>query len=185
MLRRLIPLIAAALPAVLASAASGATSEATVTVTGGSLGLTTPAFDPLSAMLTGQDQVVTTQPGSPWSAVDARGTGAAWSVVATATDLVSTGSPDRVIPSAGLALTTGAVTAGSGADPASGITGSTAAPFTVPTGPGATAVTVLNAPGAHRGTYEITPTLAVTLPATVQPSYAGQPYTATLTVTIS
>lgn len=175
----------AAAPLVLPSSADAASSEATVTVGGGSLALTTPSFAGLSASLTGSDQVLPTQPATPWQAIDARGTGAAWSVVATSTDLVSSGTPDRVISSSNLAFTTGSVTAGTGADSASGITGSTSAPFTVPTGAGETTVTVLNATGPHRGSYEITPTLDVTLPAAAEPSYSGEPYRATLTVTIS
>jgi hypothetical protein len=98
---------------------------------------------------------------------------------------VSTGTPNRVIPSANLALTTGTVTASAGADPVGGITGATAGAFTVPTGPGQTNVALLSAPAGHRGGYTFTPTLGITIPANAQASYAGTPYAAVLTITIS
>ena len=178
-------LAAAGALALAAGPLQAATSDAEVTVNAGSLGLSTPDFAPQSATLTGTAQVVSTSPGTPWTATDARGTGAPWSVTASATDLVSVGSPNRSIAAANLRLTTGAVTAGTGADPATGIGGTASSPFTVPTGPGQTNVTVLSAPGPHRGSYAFTPQLDITIPATAQPSHAGSPYTATLTVTIS
>ena len=135
--------------------------------------------------LDGTAQSVATTPAAPWEAVDARGTGAAWTVTASAGDLVSTGAPNRVIPSANLAITTGAVTATAGADPATGIAGATAGAFTTPTGPGQTNVALLSAPAGHRGAYRFTPTLGITIPATAQASYAGTPYAAVLTITIS
>jgi hypothetical protein len=165
--------------------AGAATSSAEITVTGGSLALSTPDFAGLSAVLTGATQTVSTTPSTPWSAVDARGTGAPWSVVASATDLVSTGSPSRVIPSANLSITTGPVAAGDGADPATGLDGASAASFAAPTGSGQTNVAVLSAPGPHRGAYSFTPRLDVTIPASALPSHPGVPYAATLTITIS
>lgn len=175
-----------ALAAVAApAAASAATSDAQITVAAGSLSVTTPDFQPAGVTLDGTALSVTTTPATPWSAVDARGTGAAWTVTASATDLVSTGTPNRVIASANLSLTTGAVTASAGADPAAGITGATAGAFTVPTGPGQTNVALLAAPLGHRGAYTFTPTLGITIPANAQASYAGTPYAAVLTITIS
>lgn len=168
-----------------AGPALGATSGAQVTVTAGSLSLSAGDFQPQSAALTGAQQTLSTTPATAWSAVDARGTGAAWSVVASAGDLVSAGTPNRVIPSSALAITTGTVTAGTGADAATGMTGATSAPFTVPSGPGQTNVAVLSAPGPHRGAYTFTPTLDITIPASALASYVGSPYTTTLTVTIS
>jgi hypothetical protein len=168
-----------------AGAAQAATSGAQVTVSAGALSQTTADFQAIAATLTGVVQTLATTPATPWSAVDARGTGADWSVVASASDLVSAGAPNRTIASANLALTTGTVTAGPGADAVAGIAGVTAAPFTVPTGPGQTNVAVLSATGPHRGSYTYTPRLDVTIPANAQASYAGQPYAATLTVTIS
>jgi hypothetical protein len=165
--------------------ASAATSSAEVTVSAGSLSLATVDFAALSAALTGEDQVVQTTPTGPWEVVDARGTGAAWSVVASATDLVSSGLPDRVIPSGALSVTTGTVTAGSGADPVAGMTGATGAAFTAPTGPGQTDVALVSAPGPHRGSYSFVPRLDISIPATALASYVGAPYTTTLTVTIS
>lgn len=169
----------------LAGAARAATSDAQVTISAGSLSLSTPSFQGQSATLNGAAQSIAATPASPWSAVDARGTGGAWSVVASATDLVSTGTPDRTIAAANLALTTGAVTAGAGADAITGMTTATAAPFTTPTGPGQTNVSVLAAPGPHRGSYTFTPQLGITIPVDALASYVGQPYTTTLTVTIS
>lgn len=174
-----------AVAAGLAGAAGAATSDAQVTISAGSLSLSTPSFQGQSATLTGAAQTIGATPPSPWNAVDARGTGGAWSVVASATDLVSTGTPNRTIAAANLAFTTGAVTAGTGADATSGMTTATAAPFTTPSGPGQTNVSVLAAPGPHRGSYTFTPQLGITIPADALASYVGQPYTTTLTVTIS
>jgi len=171
--------------AAFAGLAAAATSDAEITVSAGSLSVTTPDFQPAGATLDGTALLLSTTPATAWTAVDARGTGAAWSVTASSTDLVSTGAPNRVIGSANLAITTGPIAAAPGADPATGMTGGTAAPFTVPTGAGQTNVTLLAAPAGHRGGYTFTPTLAITIPATAQPSYGGSPYAATITVTIS
>ncbi len=176
-------LVAAALGS--SPAALPATSDVEVEVLAGGLTIATTDFTPLSVSLTGADQVLPTSATGAWQAVDARGTGGAWSVVATSTNLVSTGAPNRTIASANIAITTGTVTAGAGADPAAGFTTATAAPFTVPTGPGATQVTLLSTTGPHRGAYTFTPGLDITVPGNAQPSWAGQPYLATLTVTIS
>lgn len=169
----------------LAGGAAAVTSDAQVTVSAGSLSLSTPNFQAQGATLTGATQTLSTTPATPWSAIDARGTGAAWSVVASATDLVSTGVPDRTIASGNLALTTGTVTAGTGADATAGMTTASAAAFSAPTGPGQTNVSVLAAPGPQRGSYTFTPQLGITIPATALASYGGSPYTTTLTVTIS
>lgn len=174
--------VAVGLPAGLAA---GATSGAQITVSAGSLGLAAADFTPLGATLTGADQTLTTTTTSPWTAIDARGTGAPWTVVASAADLISAGTPNHVISSGNIAITTGAVTAGAGADPAAGITGASTAAFTVPTGPGQTNVALLTAPGPHRGGFTFAPRLVITLPATALPSYPGVPYASTLTVTIS
>jgi hypothetical protein len=169
----------------LAGGAAAATSDAQITVSAGLLSLSTPNFQAQGATLTGATQTLSTTPATPWNAIDARGTGAAWSMVASATDLVSTGTPNRTIASSNLALTTGAVTAGTGADATTGMTTASAAAFTVPTGAGQTNVAVLAAPGPQRGSYTFTPQLGITIPATALASYGGSPYTTTLTVTIS
>ena len=171
--------------------AIAATSTSEVTVTGGQLSISTSDFTPASLTLDGTNQTIQTSAASPWTATDARGTGTAWTVAATSTDLVSTApsNPNRVIPSSAIEFTTGSVTAGAGADAATGITGSTGAPFTNPTGHASpTSVTVLNAPGPHRGVYTFTPSLDIGIAATTAPSYTGvgsTPYPATLTVTIA
>jgi hypothetical protein len=171
--------------AALAGGAAAATSDAEITVSAGALSVTTPDFQPAGATLDGTAQTVNVTPALPWSAIDARGTGAAWSVVASASDLVSAGTPNRVIPAANLAVTTGSVTPAPGADPSTGMTGATGGTFTVPTGPGQTNVALLSAPAGHRGAYAFTPTLGITIPANAQASHAGTPYAAVLTVTIS
>lgn len=171
--------------ATLAPVAVAGTSDAQITIGAGALSVTTPDFQGVGATLSGSDLTLSTTPATPWQAIDARGTGAPWTVVASASDLVSAGTPDRVVPSSALALTTGAVAAGAGADPATGMTGAAGAVFTTPTGPGQTNVTILSAPGSRRGAYTFVPTLDITVPATAQPSYSGSPYMATLTVTIS
>jgi hypothetical protein len=177
--------VAVALALGWAGAAAAAPSVIQVQVTGSGLTLSTTDFSSLSFTLTGADQTLSSAATGAWSAVDARGTGGAWSVVATSTDLVSAGTPNRVIPAANIRITTGTVTAGIGADPAAGLGTATAAPFTVPTGPGATQVSLLSSPGNHKGAYSFTPGLDVTVPANAEPSYAGVPYQATVTVTIS
>jgi hypothetical protein len=182
---RLVPAMAAVALVAGGAPAYAAVSDAQVTVTAGALSQTTPDFQAIAATLTGVAQTVVTTPAAAWSVVDARGTGADWSVVASASDLVSAGAPNRVIPSSSLAITTGTVTAGTGADPVAGLAGVTAAPFTVATGAGQTNVALLSATGPHRGSYTYTPSLAVTIPANAQASYPGVPYAATLTVTIS
>jgi hypothetical protein len=183
--RRLVPAMAAVALVAGGAPAYAAVSDAQVTVTAGALTQTTPDFQAIAATLTGVAQTVATTPAAAWSVVDARGTGADWSVVASASDLVSAGAPNHVIPSSDLAITTGAITAGTGADAVAGIAGVTAAPFTVPTGAGQTNVALLSATGPHRGSYTYTPSLDVTIPANAQASYPGVPYAATLTVTIS
>lgn len=183
--RRAAAFVALIVAACATAPASAAVSDAEITVVGGSLGLTVADFQPQGATLTGAVQTISTTPSSQWTAVDARGTGAGWSVVASASPLVSAGSPNRVIDSSNLAITTGAVTAGTGADPVAGISGASAGAFTVPTGPGQTNVALLSTAGPHRGAYSFTPQLDVTLPANALPSHPGVPYTSTLTVTIS
>lgn len=183
--KALVPAVAALVLVAGGAPAYAAVSGAQVTVTAGALSQTTPDFQAIAATLTGVAQTIATTPATAWSAVDARGTGADWSVVASASDLVSAGAPDRVIPSSDLAISTGTITAGTGADPVAGIVGATAAPFTVPTGAGQTNVPLLSATGPHRGSYAYTPRLDVTVPANAQASYPGVPYAATLTVTIS
>lgn len=173
-----------------AGSAWGATSTSQVTVTGGVLSITSPNFTAASVTLDGTNQTVNTSAATPWTALDARGTGAAWTVTASSTNLVSTltSNPDRVIASSNIAFTSNAVTAAAGADPATGITGASAAAFTVPTGAGQTNVTVLNAPAPHRGSYTFTPSLGISIAPTTAASYTGAgstPYTATLTVTIA
>lgn len=184
---RMVALAACAATGVIATvgSAAAATSDVQVTINTGALVLTTPNFQSQSATLTGSTQTISTTPAVPWSAIDARGTGAAWSVVASATNLVSTGTPNRTIASSNLAITTGTVTAGAGADAAAGITGTTGSAFAVPTGAGQTDVTLLSASGLHRGLYTFTPQLDITIPGSALASYGGSPYGATLTVTIS
>ncbi|MGD9694461.1 MAG: hypothetical protein AB7V42_02240 [Thermoleophilia bacterium] len=166
-------------------AANAATSSANITVGSGALTLATTNFAAANAALTGAAQTISTNPTAPWTATDARGTGDPWTVVASATDLVSAGTPDRVIPSANLAITTGTVTAVGASDPATGITGVSGSAFTVPTGAGQTDVALLSATANHRGSYDFSPQLDITVPATALASYPGVPYTSTITLTIS
>jgi hypothetical protein len=163
----------------VSSVALGATSTVNVTVNAGTLQQATGPFQALTATLGGGDQTLTTTPAAPWTATDGRGTGAPWGITASATDLAAAGG--ATIPSAKLAITTGAVAAQAGSDPATGIVGVVGAPFTVPTGAGQTNVALLAAPGPQKGTYQFTPTLAVTVPGNAQ----AAAYTATLTLTIS
>ncbi len=63
---------------------------ATVTISGGTLSLTTNSIDFGSIALSGLDQIVGTQP-TAWRATDARGSGAGWNVTLTSTNFTTAG----------------------------------------------------------------------------------------------
>jgi hypothetical protein len=143
-----------------------------------------------SAALTGANTNRSLTPSSAWTVVDARGTGAAWSATVSSTALTSApGTVEttlRTIAVGQLTWADGTVTAGSGADPTTNITktGLTLS---------GSAQAFISSSGTNRGTYSFSPTLTVAVPANAYRSnYAGtvgssslNPYTATITVTIS
>jgi hypothetical protein len=156
----------------------------------GSVYLSTQPFLFGNRSMTGANANITVQPGTAWSVVDGRGTGAAWSATISATALTSAaGSVEttpRTIAVGQMSMANGTVTAGSLADPTTNLT-STGVTFS------GSSQAFLSASGTSRGTYTFTPTLTIAVPANAYRSnYSGtiggsaqNPYTATITVTIS
>lgn len=152
--------------------------------------LSTQPFAFGNRSITGTNTNITVQPGSAWSVVDGRGTGAAWSATISATSLTSAaGSVDttvRTIAVGQMSISNGTVTAGSLSDPTTNIT-STGVTLS------GSSQAFLSSSGTNRGTYTFTPTLTIAVPANAYRSnYSGtvgsssqNPYTATITVTIS
>lgn len=114
------------------------------------------------AQLTGANQTVAGTAPS-WTIIDARGTGAAWTLSLSATDFISaagtTETTVRTIPIAGnLTITPGTITAGAGSDPAP-----TSAAMTVTAA--ATSQAVIASGGMAKGTYTLAPTFSMIIPA--------------------
>lgn len=182
-------LVAAGLVVVL-GAVSAQADTVNSTLSGGSLTTTTSAPTLSAVTLNGTNtQTSTGVAPSAWSVTDARGTGAAWTLSVSATDLTSAaGTVDtkaRTIPVSALSITPGTITAGSGADSAANITASTLALST-------TSQALVSAAGPDKGTYSLTPNFSLAIPANAYRSnYSGvvntstvNPYTSTLTYTI-
>lgn len=141
--------------------------------------------------LDGTDQATTSVAVAVWTIVDARLTGAAWSVTVSASTPTSAAGSVETIPRtvavSNLKVTTGSITAGIGSDPAVNITGATN--LVLSTSP----QTLVSATGASIGTYTFLPTMSFTMPANAYRSnYSGTvgsstllPYTSSLTVTIA
>ena len=174
---------------------SGAVSTNTATFTNaipaaGSLTATTPGATLSAITLVGTEQQFATGVSDQWSIVDARGTGAAWSLSVSATDPTSAAgtieTEDRILPVENLTITPGNVTIGPKTDTAIGIVSPQLALST-------TAQTLVAAPGPHRGSYLLTPTFSLKIPANAYRSnYSGavdnspmNPYVTVLTFTIS
>jgi hypothetical protein len=177
--------------ATLAVAAAGPAGAQTGSIAIGSGTLTGTVSNVTlgSVTLNGADQTSTGSPAEAWTAVDARGTGAAWSITATGGTLTSAaGVPEitaRTLPASSLALAPGAVTAGLGSDPTTNLTTTT---LTMST----SAQTYLSCSSTCKGTYSYTPGFTLTVPAnayrsnyTIGSSGALNPYTVTLTITIA
>ncbi|MBC7518121.1 MAG: hypothetical protein H7248_04440 [Microbacteriaceae bacterium] len=102
-------LAAAAAPA---TASTSSSSDVNVTVTGGTITATTYGATLAGVTLNGLDQTTTGTSTSAWTLTDARGTGAAWTLTATASDFTSAaGSTDSIArtitaPHLGIGLTT-------------------------------------------------------------------------------
>lgn len=156
----------------------------------GYLYLNTGALTLANTALTGANSNLSLTPSSAWSVVDARGTAAAWSATISSTALTSAPgtveTTTRTIAVGQLTWADGTVTAGSGSDATTNITktGLTLS---------GSAQAFISSSGTNRGTYSFSPTLTVAVPANAYRSnYAGtvgssslNPYTATITVTIS
>lgn len=190
-MRRILTLTA--LTAVLALGAVLPSNAETVTagVLGGALSLTSSPTVFSNTSLDGTNQTLTAQPLVPWSVLDARGTGAAWTATISATDFISAaGTVDttqRSFPASSLKVSTGSPTAGLGSDPITNITGASNLPLS------SSAQTLISSTGASKGAYTFTPTFTLTVPANAyRPNYAGNvgvsatnAYVSTLTLTIS
>jgi hypothetical protein len=176
--------------AVVAPSAMADTVESTVS--GSNLTATTSGATLAGVTLDGTTQTTAAAAStSAWSIKDARGTGAAWAVSVTATTPTSAaGSVEttaRAIAVGNLKMSTGTVTAGADSDPIANITGSTDLALAT------TSQTLISSSGTNKGTYSLTPTYTLTVPANAfRSNYAGavgstalNPYVSTLTFTIA
>ncbi|MHB8512317.1 MAG: WxL domain-containing protein [Actinomycetota bacterium] len=161
------------------------------TLTGGTLSIATASFSFANTTLNGADQSVSANAASAWTAIDARGTGVAYSVTISATTPTSAAgtveSTARTLAVSDLAMTTGTITAGAGSDPASSLTGSTSLALSN------SSQTLVSAASPSKGTYTFTPSVTLSIPANAYRSnYSGvvgssslNPYSSTMTVTIA
>lgn len=177
--------------AMLATATPALADTAQSTVSGADLAVTTFGATLAGVTLNGTTQ--TTAPAassSAWTIKDARGTGAAWAVSVTATVPTSvagsTETTARTIAVGNLKMTTGTVTPGVDSDPITNITGSTALAMST------SAQTLISSTGTNKGTYTLTPSYTLTVPAnafrsnyTTGSTGALNPYISTLTYTIA
>ena len=115
--------------AVVPVAAQAGTTDATGTLTSGSLSNTMPAITPFSATLTGTTQTINTNVGA-WSVTDARGTSLGYNVTASATAPTVGGVAADAGTGATLALTPKTATKASGNT--AGTIGPVATPGAVP-----------------------------------------------------
>ena len=176
------------------SPAMAATPDDTIesAVTGGDLTATASAPPTMSGVtLNGTSTKYSTGTSGDWTITDARGSGADWSLSASATDFKSAaGTVDltpRTLPVGNLTITPGTVTAGTGSD-------------TAPT-PDAvkmttTAQSLISAAsatsGGSKGTYTLNPEFSLAIPANTYRSNwsAGvdttkNPYISTITFTLA
>ncbi|MFC5929620.1 WxL domain-containing protein [Cryobacterium melibiosiphilum] len=174
-----------------AAAATDSTDTISVAISGGPLTavVTAPqAMSPVSLDgLTAQNSVGS---ASEWTITNARGSGAAWSLSASATDFVSaagtTDTDARTLPAASLTITPGTVTAFNG-----GV--ADAAPTTAPVTMSHEAQALVWSPKLGKGAYALTPTFNLTVPANAYRSNFSadretspqNPYVSVLTFTIS
>ena len=157
-------------------------------VDGGSLSKTTTGATMSDLTLDGSNtQTSNGTSSSEWELIDPRGTGAAWTLSATASAWTSAAgdveAEARTIAVGNLTIDPGAVTAGSGSDPVTNIT----ADALVMDG---TEQALVTSSGTNKGTYTLTPTFSLAIPAnsfrsnhTVGTEGALNPYTATVTYT--
>ena len=175
--------------------ANGAVSMNTASSTNpvpaaGDLTATTAGATLSGVTLLGTEPQFTTGVSSQWSIVDARGTGAAWTLSVSATAPTSAAgtveTAERVLPAANLSITPGTITTGPNTDATTGITAPQLALSTTPQ-------TLIATVGPHRGTYLLTPTFSLMIPVNAfRSNYSGviedspmNPYVTVLTFTIS
>ncbi len=165
-----------------------AVETATSEIAGSALSAVTSGATLAATTLNGGNQT-STATASTWTLKDPRGTGASWSLTATATAPTSpAGSVEtvaRVLTIGALSITAGTIAAGVGADAVGTLAGATVAP----TG---SAVTVVLSNGTNKGTYTLTPEYSLAIPANAfRSNYAGavgstalNPYSVTITYTM-
>jgi hypothetical protein len=176
------------------SPALAADPEVGSTISGGSLTSVQAGATLSGVTLDGSNtQVATGVSPTAWTITDARGTGAVWALSVSATVPTSAAGtgPDtvaRTIPVANLTITPGTVTAGAGADPVgTGGAGITAPALAMLETPQA----LVSAGATHKGTYSLTPSFSLAIPANAFRSNlsgavgsALNPYVTTVTFTI-
>lgn len=184
--------VAGPAPAVApAHAATDSTDTISVAVSGGPLTAVVTAPEAMSAVsLDGRTAQSSRGTAAEWTITNARGSGAAWSLSASATDFVSaagtTDTDARTLPAASLTITPGTVTAFNG-----GITD--AAPATAPVTMSHQAQALVWSPQLGKGAYALTPMFSLTVPANAYRSNFSadretspqNPYVSVLTFTIS
>ncbi|MCH8920479.1 MAG: WxL domain-containing protein [Chloroflexi bacterium] len=167
--------------AVLATTAVMASAEsATVTVTAGTLSLTTNAVALPGITLSGVDQTTATTAGDDtFNVADGRGSGAGYNVTIDTTDFTAGGTIDTGTGNFDISLQDAAivVVGGSATKPTSSVTALT----DIPESPAAALKVLSAAVSAGQGSYDWDPVFSLTIPSE---SDAGS-YSATITLTIA
>jgi hypothetical protein len=158
------------------------------TVAGGNLTLATSAAALSSVTLDGLEvKHATGDADSAWTITDARGTGAAWALQASATDFTSAAGTvdetERTIAIENLLITPGEIVAGTGSDPAT-----TASALTMSN----VEQTLVAATDTGKGSYTFTPGFDLSIPVNAFRSNFtdaldgdANPYVSTVTYTLS
>ena len=159
------------------------------TVSGGDLKETTAVATLAAVTLNGYNQDVTGV-STEWTITDARGTGVEWALSVSATDLTSKAGTTidptpRTIAVGNLSITPGAVTAEPGSDASTNIDAPLLQLSTLEQD-------LISTPGPSKGSYTLTPTFSLTIPANAYRSnYSAavgtpqEPYISTITFTIA
>ena len=160
----------------------------TSSLSGGLLTATTSAPALSAVTLNGTNSQTSTGTASTWTIIDARGTGANWTVSVSATAFTSAAgtveTTARTVAASALTITPGTVTAGVGSDAAT-ISAPALALST-------SSQALISATGPAKGTYTLAPSFSLAIPANAYRSnYSGtvgssslNAYTSTLTYTI-
>ncbi len=155
------------------TAVPGGVEIMTIQLNAGSLSVTTNPVDFGTLSLTGLEQTIDTQP-SPWTAADARGTGAGWTVTVSSTDFASAGGTITVDNSKIRLQDSNVVTVSGNTPPTSQVT--SYQPLS-----GSPLAVLSAASGTGKGTYDFTPDMRQIVPADIAPGS----YEAFLTVSIN